>query len=140
MSGKFIFFVGLLAGGGYMLTRTPPPIPPGLAAADSLAIAEAGIGARFQYGVGALVCKMVSGTVHRMVDDSEASLHEMRGALKKATGGEGMRAVKTSKRIVQMDSSALFHLEYGHPIKAVRDAMEAKSLVNSVRANLKFGI
>jgi hypothetical protein len=140
MSGKFIVFVGLLAGGGYLLTRTPPPVPPGITSADSAAIAEAGVGARFHYGVGALVCRMLSGTVHRMVDETEASLKEMRGPLKKATGGEGLRAVKTSKRIVQMDSSALFQLEYGHPIKAVRDAMEAKSLVNSVRANLKLGI
>ena len=140
MSGKFIVFIGLLAGGGYMLTRTPPPIPPGVTAADSVAIAEAGVGARFQYGVGTLFCKMVGGTVHRMVDETEASLRDMRGALKKATGGEGLRAQKTTKRIMQMDSTALFHLEYGQPINAVRTAMEAKSLVNSVRANLKLGI
>lgn len=140
MSGKFIIFVGLLAGGGYMLTRTPPPIPPGTSAADSAAIAQAGVGARFQYGVGALFCRMVGGTVHRMVDETEASLKEMRGPLKKATGGEGLRAQKTTKRIVQMDSTALFNLEYGHPIDAVQDAMEAKSLLNSVRNNLRLGI
>jgi hypothetical protein len=140
MSGKFIVFVGLLAGSGYMLSRTPPPIPPGATAADSAAIAQAGVGARFQYGVGALVCKLIGGTVHRVVDETDTSLKDMRIALKKATGGEGLRAVKTSKRIVQMDSSALFHLEYGHPIKAVRDAMEAKSLVNSVRINLKLDL
>lgn len=137
MSVKLIVFVALVAGSGYMLTRTPPPIPPGSTAADSTAIAKAGYGARFKYGVGSLFCWALDGTVRGMVTQTEVELKDLRKDIEQAKGGDGLRAQKTSKRIIEMDSVAIFDLEYGRPVDAVRGAMEAKSLLNSVRVNLK---
>jgi len=137
MSLKFIVFVGLVAGSGYLLTRTPPPIPPGTTASDSVALAQASIGARFHYGMGALGAKVLSPTVHGMVTETEQALKDMKTAIKNSKGPDGMRAQRFSRKIMEMDSVALEDLKYGHPIDAVRGAMEAKSLLNAVRTNLR---
>ena len=137
MSLKFIIFVGLVAGSGYLLTRNPPPIPPGTTATDSAALAHAGMGARFHYGMGALGAKMLSPTVNGMVTETEQALKDMKTAIKNSKGPDGMRAMRFSRKIMEMDSLALYNLKYGHPIDAVRGAMEAKSLLNAVRTNLR---
>lgn len=137
MSLKSLILVGAVALAGYGLTRATPPPPPGATAADSAAVAKAGFGTRLHYGVGALGCKIVGRSVRGMVYSTELTLHDMAAEIKKAKGGEGMRARKFAKKITDMDSLATSALRMGHPIDAVRTAMEAKSLLASVRDNVR---
>ena len=137
MSLKFAVFIAVVAGSGWYLTREAPPIPPGTTASDSAALAQAGLGARFHYGMGALGSRMLAPTVTSMVTETHQSLRDMKTAINNTKGGDGMRAQKYARRIVEMDSLAMYNLEFGHPIKAVRGAMEAKSLLNAVRQNLR---
>jgi hypothetical protein len=138
MSVKFLVFVALVGGSGYLLTRNAPPIPPGTTATDSAALAQAGIGARFHYGMGHFGTKLVGGTVRNMVEETEQALKDMQPAIKKSRGSDGTRARKNAAKIMGMDSVAIYSLEYGHPVEAVRQSMEAKSLLNSVRMNLQL--
>ncbi|MGQ0562870.1 MAG: hypothetical protein ACT443_13470 [Gemmatimonadota bacterium] len=133
MSGKMLILLGLLAGSAYALTRATPPVPPGATAADSMAVAQAGVGARFEYGLGSLGSKIVSSTVRGMVRETERSLADLGAAIKSAKGSDGVRAKKFAAEVARMDSTALIDLEYGHPIKAVKGALEAKSVLNAVR-------
>jgi len=90
------------------------------------------------YGVGHFGSKIMGGSVRRMVNSTEQSLHDMRPAIKKATGGEGMRARKYAEKITKMDTTALNDLHMGHPVRAMRGAMEAQSLLASVRDNIRI--
>lgn len=137
MSGKMIVFLGIVGFCGYSLTRTPPPAPPGSTAADSATYAAAGYGARFEYGVGLVGAKVVRNSVTDMINDTEQSLLDMKVALKKARGPDGARARTFAKKVEEMNAVARTDLEYGHPIKAVKGAMEAKSVLNAVRIQLR---
>lgn len=140
MSGKTLVFLGLVALAGYSLTRSAPPAPAGASSADSVAISQAGFGTRFQYGIGALGSRMVDGSVRRSVAETEQTLRDMKASIKKARGGDGIRAQQYAKKIVVMDSAALMDLHYGRPVGAIRKAMEAKSLLNSVRQQVNGAI
>ena len=140
MSGKQLVFIGILAYGAYALTRNTPPTPPNASEAEIAAATHAGIGARFNYGVGNVGVHLMGGTVRGMVNETQQSLSDMHTAIKNAKGPDGMRAQQYSKKIVQMDSAAISELEIGKPIQAARIAMEAKSLLNSVRQNLQRNI
>lgn len=140
MSGKTLIFFGLVAAAGYALTRSAPPAPPGATAADSVAVSQAGFGARFQYGLGALGSKMVGGSVRGSVDETEQTLRDMSAAIKKARGGDAIRAQQYAKKVVVKDSSALSDLHLGRPVSAIRNAMEAKSLLNAVRQQIERGV
>jgi hypothetical protein len=137
MSLKLVVFLAVVGGTGWLLTRNAPPIPPGTTASDSTALAHAGLSARFHYGVGAFGSKLLRPTVVGMVTDTHQALADMKTAIKNSKGPDGMRAQKYARRIIEMDSVAMYELEYGHPIRAARGAMEAKSLLNSVRQNLQ---
>jgi len=139
MSKKGLIFLALVAAAGFALTRQKPPLPDHATAADSVANAEAGYGVRFKYGLGALGAKMVGNTVRKGVAETELALKQMAPAVKKARGGDAMRAKEYSKRIVTRDSAALEDLRFGRPVSAVRNYMEAKNLVNAVREQTKRG-
>lgn len=138
MSGKSLFFLGILAASGYALQRTAPPIPMDATAADSAAVSQAGVGSRFQYGVGSVGSWMVGGTVRGMANETEQTLLDLKGPIKSARGGEGDRARKTAVKAEAMNNAALEDLRLGRPIKAVRGAMEAASLVGAVRTQIKL--
>ena len=140
MSGKQLVFIGILAYSGYALTRHTPPAPANASEAEVAAATHAGIGARFNYGIGNVGVHLMGGTVRGMVNETQQSLNDMHTAIRNAKGPDGMRAQQYSKKIVQMDSVALSELSYGKPIKAAKTAMEAKSLLNSVRQNLQRNI
>lgn len=140
MSGKALVLLGLLGAAGYALTRTSPPPLPNATAADSVAVAQAGIGTRFSFGVGRIGSKVIGSTVNGMVGQTEQSLKDMHQAIKKARGGDAIRAQQFAKKVVVMDSAALLDLQYGHPIRAVQGAMEAKSLLNAVREQVQRNI
>lgn len=140
MSGKMLVFLAVIGGSGYALQRAAPPVPPDATAADSAAISQAGVGARFQYGMGSLGSKLLGNTVRGMVAETEQTLLDLRQPIKTAKGGEGERARKLAKKITVMDSTAIIDLQYGRPIKAVQGAMEAKSLVNGIRTMVKLKV
>lgn len=136
MSAKMLIVLGVVAGCGYALSRTTPPVPPNATAADSVAVSQAGFGARFEYGIGALGSKIVGSTVRGMVHETEQSLADLRAGIKAAKGADGVRAKQFAADVVAMDSLALLDLQYGRPIKAVKGALEAKSLLGSVRGQV----
>ena len=136
MSVKFIVVAAVVGSAGWALTRTAPPAPPNATAADSVAVSQAGIGARLHYGVGMLGSKIVNSSVRNTVHETETSLKDLQAGIKNARGGDGQRAKKYAAKVVEMDSIALLDLEYGRPIKAVKAAMEAKSLLGAVRGQV----
>lgn len=133
MSGKTLIFVALVGLAGYSLTRAHPPVAPGATAADSAAVAQAGIGARFQYGLGAFGSKIVGTSVRSMVGGTEQSLKDMSAAIKSSKAHGGARAQDYAKKTMKLDSVALIQLQMGHPVKAMKNAMDAKSMLESVR-------
>ena len=136
MSGKKLLLLGVLGFCAYSLQKQSPPVPPNASRADSAATVHAGLGARFQYGLGLLGCKVVGGSVNDMVTSTERELKDLSKHIKATRGPDGARAKEYAQRVVQMDSTARVDLQYGRPVKAVRGAMQAKSLVNSVRVQL----
>lgn len=130
MSAKTVILVALVVGAGYWLTRARPPVPPGATAADSAAVAQAGIGARFQYGIGSLGCKIVGSSVRGMVSGTEQSLRDMHPAVK---ASRDKRAREYAAKTARLDSLAMVHLQTGHPLQAMQGAMNAKSMLSSVR-------
>lgn len=140
MSGKTLVFLALVAAAGYGLSRHTPPPPPNATAADSAAVMNAGIGDRFSYGVGRVGSKMVAKLVTGMVTTTEQSLTDMRPGIKKARGGDAIRAKEFAGRVTAADSSATVNLQYGRPIKAIQDAMAAKDLLNAVRQQVQRNI
>jgi hypothetical protein len=103
MSAKALILVGVLAGTGYALSRTTPPVPPNATAADSVAVMHAGIGARMTYGVGAIGSKIVGSTVRGMVRETEQSLEDLHSAIKSTKGPDGVRAKKYAEKVVEMN-------------------------------------
>jgi hypothetical protein len=138
MSGKGLIFIALIAAAGYSLTRATPPVAPGSTAADSAKVASAGVGARFEYGLGALGSKVVGGTVRGMVNSNEQALEDMHASIKSATGPDGDRARKYTKKIILTDSAAVTALNLGQPLNALTMAMDGKSLLGAVRDNLRL--
>lgn len=133
MSGKTLIFVALVGLAAYSLTRAKPPVAPGATAADSAAVAQAGIGARFEYGLGAFGSKIVGTSVRSMVGSTEQSLKDMAAGIKAAKSAGGVRAQEFAKKTATLDSVALTQLQMGHPVNAIQSAMDARSMLNSVR-------
>ena len=138
MSGKGLIFIALIAAAGYALTRATPPAAPGSTAADSAKVASAGVGARFEYGLGALGSKIVGSSVRSMVSSNEQALEDMHASIKSTMGPDGDRARKYSRKIEVTDSAAITALNLGQPLNALTQAMDAKSLLDAVRDNLKL--
>ena len=136
MSGKGLIFLVLVAVAGYTLTRATPPVPAGARAEGSATAGPAGIGARFEYGLGALGSKILGNTVRSMVAETEQALGDMAPSIKAARKGD-VRPRKFAREVVVMDSLALENLRMGKPIEAMRSAMNAKSVLNSVRGVLQ---
>ena len=141
MSVKMLLFMAAAGAGFMVVSRAQPPVPTSATtAADSLAIEDVSLGEKFQYSVGSATGKVVGGSIRKSVEETEASLLELKPAIKKAKGNDGVRARTTAQKIMYADSMALDNLYMGRPIKAMKQSMEAKSLLNVVRTNLKIGV
>ena len=140
MSLKFMFLVAALGAGAYSVSKTEPPIPPTATAADSVALANVTFGDRFQYRVGTVGAAILGGSVRKSVFETEESLAALKGSIKNAKGPDGVRARNMAKKIMYMDSVAVDNLQYGRPIKAMKQSMEAKSMLGVVKRNLQNGV
>ena len=129
MSGKTLIFLALVGAAGYGLQRNSPP-----------GVNQAGVGGRMSYGVGLVGSRMVGKAVKGMVTGTEQSLADMKSGIKKARGGDGVRAKDIAKKVTVMDSAATADLTRGRPIKAIQSAMEAKSMLNAVRQQINRNI
>ena len=138
---KTILLLAAAGAGVWAVSRVQPPVPTGsTAATDSMAIAEVSLGAKFQYSVGAMTGAIIGGSIKKSVQETEQSLVDLRKEIKAAKGADGVRARDLAKKITHMDSAAVENLYQGRPIKAMKQSMEAKSLLNAVRTNLKIGV
>lgn len=136
MSGKTLIFIAIVGVSGFALTRTPPPIPPNASKADSVALAQAGVGARLKYGIGSFGSWLAGSSVRSTVAETEQSLTDLQPAIKATRGPDGMRAKNFAAKVSVMDSIALIDLQYGHPVRAAKGAMEAKSILGAVRSQI----
>lgn len=125
MSGKTLIILGLVAAAGYGLQRNQPP-----------GVDQAGVFSRMSYGLGRVGSRMVGKAVTGMVTGTEQSLVDMHAGIKKAKGGDGIRAKDFAKKVTVMDSAATAELTEGRPIRAIKSAMEAKSMLNAVRQQI----
>lgn len=145
MSAKSLILLGVLGAGCYAVSKAQPPASPAEiaaaeAAGDTVVAAKVSFGDRFQYSVGSVGSAIVGGSVRKSVLETEQSLAELSKAIKNAKGSDGVRARDLVKKIEHMDSVAVENLHYGRPIKAMKQSMEAKSLLNAVRTRLKHGV
>jgi len=63
-------------------------------------------------------------------------LVDLKPAIKATRGPDGVRAQNFAAKVSVLDSLALLDLQYGHPIKAAKQAMEAKSVLGAVRSQI----
>jgi hypothetical protein len=140
MSIKVFILAMALGSGVYAVSKAEPPLPAGTMPSDSTALASVSFMDRLQYSVGSVGSAIVGSSVRKSVEDTEQSLADLRKAIKMAKGSDGVRARDVAKKIMYMDSAAVENLHQGHPIKAMKQSMEAKSLLNAVRRNLNQGV
>lgn len=124
----------------YVVARAEPPVPTDAASGDSVAAANVSFADRFMYTIGSMGSAVVGSSVRKSVMETEQSLGDLKKALKTAKGGDGVRARDIAKKIMYMDSAAVESLHQGHPIRAMKQSMEAKSLLNGVRRYLNQGV
>jgi hypothetical protein len=142
MSLKWILLAAAAGAGFYAVSKAQPPVATASASVtgDSVAVADVTMGERFRYSVGSVGTAVVGGSIRRSVLETEQSLKDMSKAIKTAAGADGTRAREVALKIRYMDSVAVENLHQGRPIKAMRQSMEAKSLLNSIRRSLTQGV
>ena len=140
MSIKAFILAIALGAGIYAVSKAEPPLPAGTAPSDSLALAEVSFVDRLQYSVGSVGSAIVGSSVRKSVLDTEQTLADLRKAIRMAKGSDGVRARDLAKKIMYMDSVAIENLHQGRPLKAMKQSMEAKSLLNGVRRQLNQGV
>ncbi len=136
MSLKTIVFVLAVGAGAFAVARAEPPAPQG----EEAAITQATMGEKLRYSVGSVGVAIVGGSVRRSVLETEQTLRDMKKSIKTAKGADGVRAREVAIKVHQMDSAAYEHLRQARPFKAMRQSMEAKSLLQAVRRNLTSGV
>jgi hypothetical protein len=140
MSVKALILIVALGGAIYFVARAEPPAQTTVVSGDSVVVAKVTFGDRLMYSIGSVGSAVVGSSVRKSVMDTEQSLADLKKAIKTAKGGDGVRARDLARKIMYMDSVAIESLHQGHPIKAMKQSVEAKSLLNSVRHNLKQGV
>jgi hypothetical protein len=141
MSTKWLLILAAVGAAAYAVGQAQPPAPTATASAgDSVVVAQVGFGARLQYSVGSVGSAIVGGSVQKSVLDNKQVIHDLGKAIKTAKGSDGVRAREIVRKINYMDSLAIDNLYQGRPIKAMKQSMESKSLLNAVRRNLNLGV
>lgn len=141
MSLKWLLILAAVGSAAYAVGQANPPVPTATASAgDSVALASVSFGARLQYSVGSVGSAIVGGSVQTSVLENKQTLRDLGKSMKMAKGSDGIRAREIAQKINYMDSLAIDNLYQGRPIKAMKQSMEAKSLLNAVRRNLNQGV
>jgi hypothetical protein len=140
MSIKAFILAFAVGVGVYAVSKAEPPLPTSATPGDTVSLAHVTFMDRLQYSVGSVGSAIIGSSVRSSVLDTEQSLADLRKAIKMAKGSDGVRARDLAKKIMYMDSVAVENLHQGHPIKAMKQSMEAKSLLNAVRRNLQQGV
>ena len=141
MSLKWMLFMVAVGAAAYAVGQAEPPVPTATATAgDSIAHAGVSFGARLHYTVGSVGSAIVGGSVQKSVLENKQTLSDLSKAMKAARGADGIRAREIARKINYMDSLAIDNLYQGRPIKAMKQSVEAKSLLNAVRRNLTNGV
>jgi hypothetical protein len=140
MTWKMLVFLLAIGGGAYAVAQAEPPVPAEKIAAGDTAAVPASVREKLRYSVGSVGTAIVGGSVRRSVAETEQSLRDMKKTLKSARGADGTRAREAAIRVHQMDSAAYENLRMARPFKAMKQSMEAKSLLQAVRRNLTSGV
>lgn len=136
MSYKTLLLLALLGTGFVVVARAEPPLSPAALAAGDTASAQVSMLERLRYTVGSVGSAIIGSSVRKSALENQENLAELRAALHAAKGNEGVRTRSMARKINYMDSLAVQNLYYGRPIRAMKQSMEAKSLLNDVRRNL----
>jgi hypothetical protein len=141
MSLKTLLLLALVGVGFVVVARAEPPLTPEqIAAGEIAAVRDVSMYERFRYTVGSVGSAIIASTVRRSVLENQETLQELRASLHAAKGPDGIRVRSMARKINYLDSLSVQNLYQGHPIKAMRQSMESKSLLNSVRKNLVLGV
>ena len=140
MSLKLLVFLMAVGAGVFAVARAQPPLPAeAIAAGDSVAV-HVDMREKLRYSVGSVGTAIIGGSVRRSVAETEQTLRDLRKTIKTAKGADGTRAREVAIKVREMDSLAVENLRQGRPLKAMRQSMEAKSLLNAVRRKLTQGV
>jgi hypothetical protein len=142
MSLKWLLILAAVGASAYAVGQAEPPVAAAAttSAGDSITMASVSFGARLQYSVGSVGSAIVGGSVQRSVLDNKQTLADLSKAVRAAKGSDGVRVREIVRKINYMDSLAIDNLYQGRPIKAMKQSMEAKSLLNAVRRNRNQGV
>ncbi len=141
MKLKTLLLLALIGVGFVVVARAEPPISSSeLAAGDSAAVREISMYERFRYTVGSVGSAIVASSIRSSVLENQETLQELKSALHSAKGNDGIRVRSMARQINYLDSLSVQNLYEGRPIKAMRQSMESKGLLNSIRKSLVLGV
>jgi hypothetical protein len=140
MSLKLLVFLIAVGAGVFAVARAQPPVPAEAIAAGDSAAVHVGMGEKLRYSVGSVGTAIIGNSVRRSVAETEQTLRDLRKSIKSAKGADGTRAREVAIKVREMDSLAVENLRQGRPLKAMKQSMEAKSLLNAVRRKLTQGV
>lgn len=141
MKYRTLLLLALVGVGFVVVARAEPPLSPEqVAAGDTAAVRDISMYERFRYSVGSVGSAIIASTIERSVEENRKTLHELRTELYSAKGSDGMRVRSMARKINYLDSLSMQNTYMGRPIKAMRQSMESKSLLNSVRKTLLLGV
>ena len=140
MKYRTLLLLALVGVGFVVVARAEPPLSPEQVAAGDTSVRDISMYERFRYSVGSVGSAIIASTIERSVEENRKTLHELRTELYSAKGSDGMRVRSMARKINYLDSLSMQNTYMGRPIKAMRQSMESKSLLNSVRKTLLLGV
>jgi len=117
-------------------STSPVADVPANSAVATHASAATGVLGKARHAVGSVGSWIVGGIVTRMADGSDHEVQNLRPALKKKQGSDGMRAREAAQNVLAMDSIARDHLRNARPVSAVNTAMRARDYLDVAKRNL----
>lgn len=141
MSTKKTVLLGLLLIVGGVLYRAGGRAPDAndAEAAPTARAALLAMPHRIERGIGIFGAKLATGTVERMLADTEVKLAELQASVKGVKRGriETKKSADAAKAVLALNDGSREQLTNGHPIASFKLAMQANGLITVLRDNTK---
>ena len=129
----------LVLTGGACLAAWQATHPAPVAAGDE-AIATAGVSnsfaGRMKHRFGEMGARIAGDQIRASVQKTDRELASLKPAVKRSNQSVQRRAIKTTAKVIELDSLALASLDASHPVLAIKQAMSARSYVDLIRQDV----
>jgi hypothetical protein len=134
---KRVFFLMLTGGACLAAWQATHPAP--VAAGDEATI-TAGVSnsfaGRMKHRIGEVGTRIAGDQIRASIRRTDRELASLKPAVKRSNPNVQRRAVKTTAKIIELDSLALASLDASHPVLAIKQAMSARSYVDLIRQDV----